>query len=183
MVAFLNFSLKRQTKLEFPLGSPDFPLHPFLRNCYTASAPAKENRNDLSLLVAWLLGEFLCQHSSICFLHLNISIVKTARARFSSMFSLLRICSICWNRRGASPHLQDRPLHVLTQNKAQGSSMCKLQKMPKLVGQQPKEQKRRGNLRALLIHLKKTKNPRYCCLLCSAKEKSRIVTQSAKQFL
>lgn len=60
MVAFLNFSLKRQTKLEFPLGSPDFPLHPFLRNCYTASAPAKENRNDLSLLVAWLLGEFLC---------------------------------------------------------------------------------------------------------------------------
>lgn len=59
MVAFLNFSLKSQTELEFPLGSPDFLLYPFLGNCYTASAPAKEDRNDLSLLVVWLLGEFL----------------------------------------------------------------------------------------------------------------------------
>jgi len=59
MAAFLNFPLKKQTELKFPLGSPYFPFHPFLRNCCT-SAPAKKNSNNLSLPEALLFGGFLC---------------------------------------------------------------------------------------------------------------------------
>lgn len=123
--------------------------------------------------------------SSICFLHLKIPIVRIIQAQFSSTVALLSLFLILWNWKGASLYLQDRPLNLpglsKTHNKSPPyASLRKCQNWQ----HDSKIKKRRGgggSLYALLIHIKK--KPHYCRFLCSTKEESSIVTQSAKQFL